>query len=79
MSEITTIGRDLARNVFQVHEVGCTSWPVLRKRLWRAQARESSRQLRAWVVEMKARGGPQFSRAGVRQARHDVRLIRPAV
>jgi hypothetical protein len=39
MSEMTTIGLDLTKNVFQVHGVDATSAPVLRKRLRRGQAR----------------------------------------
>jgi hypothetical protein len=37
MNEITTIGLDLAKHVFQVHGVDAAGATVLRKQLWRAQ------------------------------------------
>jgi transposase len=37
MNEITTIGLDLAKNVFQVHGVDASGAVVLRKRLRRGQ------------------------------------------
>lgn len=39
MNEITTIGLDLAKNVFQVHGVDETGQVVVRKRLRRDQVR----------------------------------------
>ena len=40
MSEITTIGLDLAKNVFQIHGVDAVGAVVLRKRLRRGQVLE---------------------------------------
>ena len=37
MSEITTIGLDLAKHVFQVHGIDAEGTTVLRKRLRRSQ------------------------------------------
>jgi transposase len=37
MSEITTVGLDLAKNVFQVHGADSSGRAVLRKKLRRAQ------------------------------------------
>lgn len=37
MSEIITVGLDLAKNVFQVHGADATGGAVLRKKLRRAQ------------------------------------------
>ncbi|HET9582464.1 MAG TPA: IS110 family transposase, partial [Bradyrhizobium sp.] len=37
MNEITTVGLDLAKNVFQVHGVDAEGTTVLRKQLRRAQ------------------------------------------
>ena len=37
MFEITTIGLDLAKNVFQVHGADAAGHPVLRKKLRRSQ------------------------------------------
>ena len=35
--EISTIGLDLAKNVFQVHGISVTGEVVIRKALWRSQ------------------------------------------
>lgn len=40
MSEIITVGLDLAKNVFQVHGADRAGQPVLRKKLRRAQVPE---------------------------------------
>ena len=42
MSDITTIGLDLAKSVFQVHGADANGHPVLRKKLRRGQV-ESKR------------------------------------
>ena len=41
MNEITTVGLDLAKNVFQVHGVDAEGTTVLRKQLRRAQVHSS--------------------------------------
>ncbi|CUH40100.1 hypothetical protein JSE7799_02829 [Jannaschia seosinensis] len=45
MSEIITVGLDLAKNVFQVHGADGTGRAVLRKKLRRAQVLEFFGQL----------------------------------
>ena len=45
MSEIITVGLDLAKNVFQVHGADGAAQPVLRKKLRRAQVLEFFSQL----------------------------------
>ncbi|OAN77380.1 hypothetical protein A8B82_13010 [Sulfitobacter sp. EhC04] len=56
MSEIITVGLDLAKNVFQVHGADGTGRAALRKKLRRAQVLEFFSQLPPCV-----RGGPTFS------------------
>ncbi|SMO93262.1 hypothetical protein SAMN06265173_1269 [Thalassovita litoralis] len=56
MSEITTVGLDLAKNVFQVHGADGAGRAVLRKKLRRAQVLEFFRQLPSCVVAMEACG-----------------------
>lgn len=46
MDEITTIGLDIARNVFQLHGVDADGQVVLRKSLRRGQMQSSSRSFR---------------------------------
>lgn len=78
MSEITTVGLDLAKNVFQVHGADGTGRAVLRKKLRRAQVLEFFSQLPSCVVAMEACGGAHFWGREIGKLGHDVRLIPPA-
>ena len=57
MSEITTVGLDLAKNVFQVHGADASGRTELRKKLRRDQVQAFFSQLQPCVVAMKACGG----------------------
>ena len=57
MSEIITVGLDLAKNVFQVHGADGAGRTVFRKKLRRAQGLEFFSQLPTCVVAMEACGG----------------------
>ena len=63
MSEVTTIGLDLAKHVFQVHGVDANSAVVLRKQLRRGQ-----------VVAFFAALPRCLMRAGCRHRRRDGRI-----
>ena len=78
MSEIITVGLDLAKNVFQVHGADASGWAVLRKKLRRAQVLEVFGQLPPCVVAMEACGGAHFWGREIGKLGHDVRLIPPA-
>ena len=78
MSEIITVGLDLAKNVFQVHGADGSGRAVLRKKLRRAQVLEFFGQLPACVVAMEACGGAHFWGREIGKLGHDVRLIPPA-
>ncbi|WP_295512060.1 IS110 family transposase [uncultured Sulfitobacter sp.] len=78
MSEIITVGLDLAKNVFQVHGADGNGRAVLRKKLRRAQVLEFFVQLPACVVAMEACGGAHFWGREIGKLGHDVRLIPPA-
>ncbi len=54
MSEIITIGLDLAKNVFQVHGADTAGRSVLRKKLRRMQVLEFFSQLPSCIVAMEA-------------------------
>ena len=54
MNEITTVGLDLAKHVFQVHAVDAEGDTVLRKRLRRAQVLSFFSRLPRCVVGMEA-------------------------
>lgn len=78
MSEIITVGLDLAKNVFQVHGADGAGHAVLRKKLRRAQVLEFFGQLPPCVVAMEACGGAHFWAREIGVLGHDVRLIPPA-
>ncbi len=78
MSEIITVGLDLAKNVFQVHGADSGGRAVLRKKLRRAQVLEFFGQLPACVVAMEACGGAHFWGREIGKLGHEVRLIPPA-
>jgi len=54
MSEITTVGLDLAKHVFQVHGIDAEGTTVLRRRLRRNQVLAFFSRLRRCVVGMEA-------------------------
>lgn len=78
MSEITTVGVDLAKNVFQVHGADSKGHAVLRKKLRRAQVLEFFAKLSPCLVAMEACGGAHFWGRELAKLGHDIRLIPPA-
>ncbi|WP_423208159.1 IS110 family transposase [Paracoccus yeei] len=78
MSEITTIGLDLAKHVFQLHGADASGRAVLRKKLRRDQVLAFFSQLLSCVVVMEACGGAHFWGREIGKLGHEVRLIPPA-
>ena len=78
MLEITTVGLDLAKHVFQVHGADASGRAMLRKRLRRSQVLEFFAQLPPCVVAMEACGGAHFWGREIGRLGHEVRLIPPA-
>jgi transposase len=78
MSEITTVGLDLAKNVLQAHGADATGSAVLRKKLRRDQVLAFFSQLPSCVVAMEACGGAHFWGREIAKLGHEVRLIPPA-
>lgn len=60
MSEITAVGLDLAKNVFQVHGADASGRAVLRKKLRRDQVLDFFSRLMPYVVALEACGGAHF-------------------
>lgn len=75
--EITTIGIDLAKHVFQVHGVDSTGKALLKKQLRRDQLATFMVQFPACLVGMEACGGAHFWARKFRQMGHQVRLMAP--
>jgi len=76
--EITTIGLDLAKNVFQVHGVNATGEVVMRKALRRSQMLPFFRKLPPCLVEIEACGTSHHWARELVSLGHDVRLMPPA-
>ena len=53
MSEITTIGLDIAKHVFQVHGIDAQGTTVLRKRLRRGQVLAFFSQTAQWLDPLR--------------------------
>ena len=54
MAEITTIGLDLAKSVFQVHAVGADGMVMLRRQVRRSQMLEFFASLAPCLIGMEA-------------------------
>ncbi|MFN7596358.1 MAG: IS110 family transposase, partial [Cereibacter sp.] len=86
MSEIITVGLDLAKNVFvafgvssiQGHGADGAGQAVVRKKLRRDQVLAVFCQMPPLVVAMEACGGAHFRGREIGKLGHDVRLIPPA-
>jgi len=77
MSEITTIGLDLAKSVFQVHGIDERGAVVLRKRLRRAQVVTFFAGLGPCLVGVEACATAHYWARELRAVGHDVRLMPP--
>lgn len=75
MLEITTVGLDLAKNVFQAHGADAMGRGVLRKKLSRDQVLAFFGQMPRCVVAMEACGGAHFWGREIGKLVHEVRLI----
>lgn len=78
MSEIITVGLDLAKNAFQAHGADASGQAVLRKKLRRDQVLSFFSQLPSCIVAMEACGGAHFWGREIGKLGHEVRLIPPA-
>lgn len=78
MSEVSMVGLDLAKHVFQVHGADALGRPVLRKRLRRGQVLEFFSQQPRCIVAMEACSSAHFWGRELARLGHEVRLIPPA-
>lgn len=75
--KITTVGIDLAKNVFQVHGVDERGMVVLRKQLRRDQMTAFFANLAPCVIGMEACGSAHYWARTLRSLGHDARLMSP--
>ena len=78
MEQITTIGLDLAKNVFQVHGVDVAGKVLVRKQLRRAEALRFFAALPPCLVGMEACGTAHHWARELTKLGHTVRLTPPA-
>jgi transposase len=78
MSEISMIGLDLAKNVFQVHGVDASGSTILRRQLRRHAVEKFFAQLPPCTVGMEACGGAHHWARVIGRYGHQVRLMPPA-
>jgi len=78
MSEVSIIGLDIAKHVFQAHGVDASGHVLLRKKVSRAKLLSFfAAQPRCQVV-LEACGGAHYWARELLKLGHDVRLIAPA-
>ena len=77
MTEITTIGLDLAKSVFQVHGTDEDGRPVMRKKLRRGQMLGFFSGLSPCLVGMEACASAHYWARELQALGHEVRLIPP--
>lgn len=75
--KVTTIGIDLAKNVFQLHGVDSAGQVLIRRALKRARFLGFMNRLKPCVVAMEACSGAHHWARQLEQMGHDVRLIAP--
>jgi len=78
MSEIITIGLDLAKNVFQLHGIDASGGVVLRRQLRRNALEKFFAQLPPCTVGMEACGSAHHWARVIGSYGHQVRLMPPA-
>src|SRR6516162_6133499 len=73
--QITTIGLDIAKNVFQVHGIDAAEKVVLRKQLRRGQVLKFFASLRPCLVGMEACASAHYWARELTKLGHEVRLM----
>lgn len=77
MEQITTIGLDLAKQVFQVHAADANGVPIFNRKLRRAEVLRFFEKTPACLVGMEACGSAHYWAREITALGHDVRLIPP--
>src|SRR3954462_13567693 len=77
MGEVSTIGVDIAKSVFQVHGVDADGTVVIRRRVGRAKILEFFSKLRPCLVGMEACATAHHLARKLKKLGHDARLMPP--
>lgn len=75
--EVTTIGIDIAKRIFQIHGVDKNGKTVLKKKLMRDQVLSFMANLPKCLVGMEACGGANYWEREITKLGHEVKLIAP--
>ena len=78
MGEVTTIGLDIAKQVFHVHGADGSGAAVFSRKLTRAKVLEFLASQPPCLVAMEACGGAHYWAREIKRLGHEVRLIPPA-
>jgi transposase len=78
MGEVSTIGLDIAKSVFQVHGVDDTGAVVIRKRVGRAKVLEFFSGLSPCLIGIEACPSAHHSSRELKALGHAVRLMPPS-
>ncbi len=75
MTNVTTVGLDLAKSVFQVHAADRDGRPVVRKKLRRGQVLVFFGGLSPCLIGLEARASAHYWARALQALGHEVRLI----
>ena len=75
--QVSAVGLDIAKNVFQIHGVDAKGREVLRKRLRRSQMTDFFGNLPVCLIGMESTGGAHYWARVLSTFGHTVRLIAP--
>jgi transposase len=78
MKQISVIGLDLAKNVFQVHGVDASGSVVLTRQLKRKDMQHFFARLKPCLIGMEACGGSHYWHRKLSQLGHEVKMMAPA-
>jgi len=78
VKQVSTIGLDLAKNVFQIHGADAEGAPIFNRKLRRAEVLRFFEKLPPCLVGLEACGGSHYWAREIAALGHDVRLIPPA-
>lgn len=76
--KMTTVGLDLAKNIFQIHGIDTNGEVVVRRRLRRAQLRQFFTAIEPCLIGIEACGAAHFWARELLALGHDVKLMPPS-
>ena len=78
MNNISVIGLDLAKNIFQLHGIDAAGEVLLRKKLKRSEVLKFFAQINPCLIGMEACGGSHYWHHELSTLGHKVKMMAPA-